>query len=520
MLENQTDGNRRFAVVDLEASSTKPRNRIIEIAVLILEDDGYDLVLKDSFSTLVNPEVEVPTDILELTGITKEELDIAPKFFEIAEDLEMYTRDCTIVAHNVEFDIALLQEEFEKLGTELLRKTKCTLALAKEHYAELGKYDLKSLCQILEIDLAFNHRAMDDAVACAELFQKTYYESKGTHPEDGPSLTKLRKVHPGLDLGFYKDLKPTPGLVHFSSEGETILVERFENLTKDVPRYIERFVERYERTIDDLQITPFKDALIAMREKEDFIFKLNPEINLEKRNNSWGVFLKENPFSLKAYPLFKGQGDLLFISQNKDDAIYWIKLQLDDVEKQEFAYIDQQDHKLINRLKKEREKTIRAKVRCFATYPHDHFVVMGPGRDDDELSCHFFSGGKLNGHAFISGQAVFDLDSAPKSLKPAKETEILKHYFLREFQDWKTRSLRSHSIKQLKSAKMVAKENLSENSGNLIKNEPPSSGGHRKKGKKKHHRHKNSKSNTSNNRKNFKRKGPRKKNTSKPSPSS
>lgn len=453
MLENQAPGTRRFAVIDLEASSTKPRNRIIEIAAVILEDDGTSISLKDTFSTLVNPEVEVPNDILELTGITKEELETAPKFFEVAEDLELFTRDCVVVAHNAEFDMGLLQEEYEKLGTEYLRKSKCTHALAKEHYPELASYDLKSLCELLEIDLDFNHRAMDDAIACAELFQKTYLKTLDSSREEGPSLTKIHKAHPELDLNFLGQLKETPGLVHFNSEGTTIFVERFENLAVEVPRYLLRFSEKYEDTIDELQVLSFRDSLMAMRKKEERINKIKPHLNIEERKNSWGVFLKENPFSLRAFPLYKGKGDLLFISNNKDDAVHWIRLQLSDVEKQEFAYIDQQDQRLIARLKKEREKQIRAKVKPYAQYPHDYFVVMGPGRDDDELSCHFFSGGKLSGHSFLSGQAVFTLDKAPENVTQVRETDLLKHYMLREFQDWKTRSRRDHSIKVLKSNK-------------------------------------------------------------------
>ena len=42
---------------------------------------------------------------------------------------------------------------------------------------------------------------------------------------------------------------------------------------------------------------------------------------------------------------------------------------------------------------------------------------------------------------------------ALSDMKPARESEILKHYFLREFQDWKTRSRKDHSIKVLKSNK-------------------------------------------------------------------
>lgn len=466
MLENQAPGTRRFAVIDLEASSTKPRNRIIEVAAVILEDDGNSVSVKDTFSTLVNPEVEVPSNILELTGITTEELETAPKFFEVAEDLELFTRDCTIVAHNAEFDMGLLQEEYEKLGTEFLRKSKCTHALAKEHYPELASYDLKSLCELLEIDLDFNHRAMDDAIACAELFQKTYLKTLDSTREEGPSLTKIHKAHPELDLNFLGQLKETPGLVHFNKEGVTIFVERFENLAIEVPRYLLRFSEKYEDNIDELQVLSFRDSLMAMRKKEERINKLKPLLNVEERKSSWGVFLKENPFSLRAFPLYKGKGDLLFISNNKEDAVHWIRLQLSDVEKQEFAYIDQQDQRLIARLKKEREKQIRAKVKPYAQYPHDYFVVMGPGRDDDELSCHFFSGGKLSGHAFLSGQAVFTLDKAPDNMKQVRETDLLKHYMLREFQDWKTRSRRDHSIKVLKSNKK-SKSGNSHANGNV-----------------------------------------------------
>lgn len=513
MLENQASGKRRFAVIDLEASSTKPRNRIIEIAALILEDDGASVHIKDSFSTLVNPEVEVPKNILELTGITPEELETAPKFFEVAEDLELLTKDCTVVAHNAEFDMGLLQEEYEKLGTEFLRKSKCTQNLAKEHYPELASYDLKSLCELLEIELEFNHRAMDDAIACAELFQKTYFKNLDSSREEGPSLTKIHKAHPELDLKFLSELAPTPGVVHFNKEGKTIFIERFENLEVEVPRFLLRFDERFETDVEEVQVLSFKDSLMAMRKKEERIGKIQPALNIEERNKSWGVFLKENPFSLRAFPLNKGKGNLLFISNNKEDAVHWIRLQLNDVEKQEFAYIDQQDQKLINRLKKEREKTIRAKVRCFAQYPHDYFVVMGPGRDDDELSCHFFSGGKLSGHAFLSGQAMFTLDTAPKDLSPARETEILKHYFLREFQDWKTRSRRDHSIKVLKSNKKAKQQHSGdEANGNTMRPEhaPPTynkkkskSGG---KGPNRNKKKSNNRNSNNKNNKNFKKK--------------
>lgn len=485
MLENHESERRRFAVIDLEASSTKPRNRIIEVAALILEDDGQTLAVKETYNTLVNPEVEVPSDILDLTGITNEELETAPKFFEIAEDLELLTRDCTVVAHNVDFDITLLKEEYEKLGTEYLRKTKCTQNLAKENYPELGNYDLKSLCELLEIDLEFNHRAMDDAIAAAELFKKTYIDNLPGKREEGPSLTKIHKIHPALDLSFLADLVSTPGVVHFNSEGRTIYVERFENLKTEVPRFLTKLRERFDADIEELQVLSYKDSLLAMRKKEERILKLQPHWNIEERKGAWGVFLKENPFSLRAFPLFKGKGDLLFISENKEDAVHWIRLQLSDIEKQEFAYIDQQDQKLINRLKKEREKQIRAKVRIFASYPHDYFVVMGPGRDDDELSCHFFAGGKLSGHAYLSGQAVYGLDTIPSTVKSVKESEILKHYFLREFQDWKTRASRDHSIKVLKSNKK--KKSTNPSNGNVAQPADgiPSRPGHGKKKKKK-----------------------------------
>ena len=73
---------REYVAVDLETTGLAAyKERIIEIGAVRMRDD----VEVDSFSTLVDPEWELPERITELTGICPEMLEGAPKEEEALE---------------------------------------------------------------------------------------------------------------------------------------------------------------------------------------------------------------------------------------------------------------------------------------------------------------------------------------------------------------------------------------------------------------------------------------------------
>jgi exonuclease, DNA polymerase III, epsilon subunit family len=102
-----------YAIVDIETTGGSHKHeKITEIAVYV--HDGKRVVKE--FTSLINPERNIPYFITGLTGITNEMVAEAPKFYEVAKQLVEITEDCIFVAHNVNFDYHFVREEFARLG--------------------------------------------------------------------------------------------------------------------------------------------------------------------------------------------------------------------------------------------------------------------------------------------------------------------------------------------------------------------------------------------------------------------
>lgn len=162
----------KYAVVDIETTGqSKSNDRIIQIAIVIIEDGE----ITEQFSSFLNPEMDIPGFIQELTKISNEYVKHAPTFKHIAEDIYDYLSDAVFVAHNVEFDFSFLQAELKRAGLPKLYCKKIdTLELCKILFPTSDSYQLGDLSKDLKIELAKAHRADDDAKATAELLLKCW----------------------------------------------------------------------------------------------------------------------------------------------------------------------------------------------------------------------------------------------------------------------------------------------------------------------------------------------------------
>ncbi len=103
----------KFAIIDIETTGLSPRyEKITESAVFI--HDGIQIV--DEFSTLIHPEKKISYRITQLTGITNQMVEQAPKFYEVAKKIVDITRGTIFVGHNVRFDYGFIRQEFLRLG--------------------------------------------------------------------------------------------------------------------------------------------------------------------------------------------------------------------------------------------------------------------------------------------------------------------------------------------------------------------------------------------------------------------
>ena len=159
-----------FVVFDIETTGlSKETESITEIGAVKVVDGK----IIDRFSTFVNPERPIPTEITKLTGITNEMVAGAPVITEILPKFLEFCQDAVLVAHNANFDTGFIRLNAErKCGIEVKNTVLDTLELSRALLPELKKHKLDIICEQLGVSLEGHHRAVNDAEATAEVFLK------------------------------------------------------------------------------------------------------------------------------------------------------------------------------------------------------------------------------------------------------------------------------------------------------------------------------------------------------------
>ena len=168
ILSIMTRQKRKYAIVDLEATSAGSNAKIIQVGIVIIEDGR----ITQSYETDVNPHERLDEHIKQLTGLTDARLKKAPEFAQVAKEIFELIEDAVFVAHNVKFDANLLAEALFWEGFELTTPRIDTVELSQIFYPTLERYNLGALAAELEIELHHAHSALADAMATAQLLLK------------------------------------------------------------------------------------------------------------------------------------------------------------------------------------------------------------------------------------------------------------------------------------------------------------------------------------------------------------
>jgi DNA polymerase-3 subunit epsilon len=102
---------------DLETTGTNiVKDRIVEIAILKVFPNGN----KQKFSSLVNPEIEIPDEVVAVHGISNEKVVNEPTFKALSKEIYDLIKDSDLSGFNCDrFDIPLLVEEFLRAGIDV-----------------------------------------------------------------------------------------------------------------------------------------------------------------------------------------------------------------------------------------------------------------------------------------------------------------------------------------------------------------------------------------------------------------
>ena len=167
----------REIVLDTETTGLDPGrgDRITEIGCVEVIDC---IPTGRSFHSYVNPEREVPPEVVEITGLTTAFLADKPLFEVICEELVVFVGDARLVAHNAPFDRGFINAEFARLGVDVLPEERWldTLELARAMFPG-AQTSLDALCRRFNISL--ERRDKHGALVDAELLAEVYLQLNG-----------------------------------------------------------------------------------------------------------------------------------------------------------------------------------------------------------------------------------------------------------------------------------------------------------------------------------------------------
>ena len=170
----------RQIVLDTETTglSTGQGHRIIEIGAIELVNRR---LTGREFHRFLNPERAIDEGAERVHGISLADLETAPRFREVADELLEFIKDAELVIHNAEFDVGFLEYELKlmkhpKPSITDHAQVLDTLSLARDlHPGQRNSLD--ALCKRYEVDAS--NRELHGALIDADLLARVYLAMTG-----------------------------------------------------------------------------------------------------------------------------------------------------------------------------------------------------------------------------------------------------------------------------------------------------------------------------------------------------
>ncbi len=273
----------KIAFVDLETTGSSHLNdHVIEIGIIRVENNQ----VVSTYQSLINPQTYLSPFIADMTGITPEELESAPTFRQIREDVVDLLSDCVFVAHNVRFDYGFLRSEFRRQEMAFSAKHFCTVKLFRHLYPDLAHHDLDSLITHFELDCPRRHRAFDDAHVLWQFFNKAQTMFSLPVLEEAINLAMKKPALPiGLSARQLDKIPESPGVyIFYDSQGLALYVGKSVNLRDRVMSHfsgdwMSHTDMKISQQVADIETLKTETELEALLLESETIKKLHPVHN-------------------------------------------------------------------------------------------------------------------------------------------------------------------------------------------------------------------------------------------------
>ncbi len=241
--------NGEFIVFDIETTGLSVlQEKITEIGAVRLVGGE----VRDTFSTFVNPEKHIPEKITELTGIDDSMVQDAPSESEaVSRFLDFCGKDAIVVAHNASFDTSFIKAVCERNSLPYTLSHIDTLAISRGMFPQLTKHKLDAIAKHLKLGNFNHHRACDDALMLAKIFQVM--------------LQKLTEEYKITDTSGISQALPKPGIKTYKYFHQILLVKNqlgLKNLYKLISKsHLDYFYKK--PLLPKSELVKLRDGLIV-----------------------------------------------------------------------------------------------------------------------------------------------------------------------------------------------------------------------------------------------------------------
>ena len=222
-------------------------DRMTEIGAVIFAGNE----IKATFNTFVDPEMHIPAEITQLTGITDRDVKGAPKEAEALRSFLEFAGDRPLVAHNADFDTGFMSAAAVRNGIEFEPVYIDTLSLSRALLPDLKKHKLDIVSNRLSLPDFNHHRASDDALVCARIMGR-FLDMLAQH--DAATLNDIQSV--------YMRIKPAE---HNRSRHMIILVKNKTGLKNLYELVSQSYLKYFYKT-------PTMPKSVLMQYREGLIF--------------------------------------------------------------------------------------------------------------------------------------------------------------------------------------------------------------------------------------------------------
>ena len=182
-----------YIAIDLETTGIRlSKDKIIEVGLLKVKDSH----IIDTFSCVINPDMQVDDKILELTKISKNELENAKRIHEVINHIVDFCEEYVLLGHNTIFDYSFVKKEANRAGLEFEKRGIDTYKLCKRVLPENVRKNLTDACNYFGIERKNSHRAFSDAYYTHVLFQEIIKNFKTLEISSEAMKVKIKKFVP------------------------------------------------------------------------------------------------------------------------------------------------------------------------------------------------------------------------------------------------------------------------------------------------------------------------------------